>query len=95
MIFYVTMKYYIDKNNVVWRILDNEAIIIHIKTSFYYSLNKTGTFIWNILANRKAGLHEIAKKIAFQYQKKEEEIIDDVRQVLKNLLKEKLIKQEK
>ena len=86
------MEYSVDKDNATWRILDGEAVIINTKTSYYYSLNKTGTYIWGLLLENKLSLNEIIEKISSHYKKGEKEITDEVKQVLEDLYKEKLIK---
>jgi len=85
------MKYLVNKNNATWRILDEEAVIINNETSFYYSLNKTGTYIWNLLVEKELTLDEIVDKVSIHYQQTKKEIISDIKEVLDNLLEEKLV----
>jgi len=86
------MKYSVNKDNATWRILDGEAVIINNETSFYYSLNQTGTYIWNLLLEKELSLEEIIEKVSIYYQQKKEDIIDDIKKVLDDLVEEKLIK---
>jgi hypothetical protein len=86
------VKYSVNKDIARWRILDEEAVIINTNTSSYYSLNKTGTFIWNLIVEKEMSLEEIAESISFHYQKEEEDIIGDIESILNNLLDENLIK---
>ncbi len=85
------MKYSVNKDNATWRILDGEAVIINNETSFYYSLNQTGTYIWNLLLEKELSLEEIIEKVSIYYQQKTEDIIDDIKKVLDDLAEEKLI----
>jgi len=85
------MKYSVNKGNATWRILDGEAVIINNETSFYYSLNQTGTYIWNLLLEKELSLEEIIEKVSIYYQQKKEDIIDDIKKVLDDLAEEKLI----
>ena len=85
------MKYLVNKNNATWRILEEEAVIINNETSFYYSLNKTGTYIWNLLVEKELTLDEIVDKVSIHYQQTKKEIISDIKEVLDNLLEEKLV----
>ena len=85
--------YTINKKNTCWRILDGEAVMINIETSFYYSLNKTGTFIWNLLGKGKIGFEEILRKVSAHYGKEEPEIKNDIKKVLDHLAKENLIEE--
>ena len=85
------MKYSDNKDNATWRILDGEAVTINNETSFYYSLNQTGTYIWNLLLEKELSLEEIIEKVSIYYQQKKEDIIDDIKKVLDDLAEEKLI----
>jgi len=85
------MKYSVNKDNATWRILDGEAVTINNETSFYYSLNQTGTYIWNLLLEKELSLEEIIEKVSIYYQQKKEDIIDDIKKVLDDLAEEKLI----
>ena len=88
------MKYSIDDKNALWRILDGEAVIVNTKNSYYYSLNKTGAYIWKLLVNKAMGQDEIAKALSCHYQKDKNEIAGDVVSILGGLLKEGLIRKE-
>ena len=35
---------------ITWRKVNDEAVILNLETSVYYSVNNTGTFIWELLA---------------------------------------------
>jgi hypothetical protein len=52
------MAYLIDRENVTWRVVDGEAVVVHAATSDYFSLNATGTWLWTRLeaAATPAGL---------------------------------------
>lgn len=51
---------------VTWRKAGEEAVILNLETSEYYSANETGTFIWELLsAGKKTG--KIAEALAAEY----------------------------
>lgn len=85
------MKYSVNRDSATWRILDGEAVIINNETSFYYSLNKTGTYIWNLLLEKELSLEEIVEKVGSRYQQKEGGILEDIKNILDNLTGEKLV----
>jgi hypothetical protein len=85
------MKYSVNRERATWRVLDGEAVIINNETSFYYSLNKTGTYIWTLLLENEMTLEEIVEKVSARYQEKEEEIVEDIKSILDNLSGEQLI----
>jgi hypothetical protein len=87
------MKYTVNKQNSSFRILDGEAVIISSETSYYYSLNKTGTFIWNLLLEEEQSLEEIVKKVSSHYEQASEAIHDKIAELLEDLVREKLVEQ--
>ena len=91
MIDYVIMKYRVNSDKVTWRILDGEAVIINKYTSYYYSLNTTGTYVWNLLIDNEMGIDEIVTNVCSHYDQKGDQIITDIKNVLDQLYKEKLI----
>ena len=87
------MKYTVNKQNSSFRILDGEAVIISSETSYYYSLNKTGTFIWNLLLKEEKTLEEIVEKVSSHYEQANEAITDKIAELLEDLVREKLVDQ--
>lgn len=85
------MKYRVNSDKVTWRILDDEAVIIHNDTSYYYSLNTTGTYVWNLLIDNWMDIDEIVTNVCSHYDQKGEQIIADIKDMMDNLYKEKLI----
>ena len=84
------MKYSVNRDSATWRILDGEAVIINNETSFYYSLNKTGTYIWNLLLEEELSLDDIVERVSNHYRQKEENVLEDIKSILDNLTVEKL-----
>ena len=85
------MKYRVNSDKVTWRILDGEVVIINNETSYYYSLNKTGTFLWNLLVDKEMSMEEIVANVCSSYDQNGEAVIEDIKNVLDELYKEKLI----
>ena len=46
----MTQTYVANTDRVLWRVVDGEAVLVHKETSYYYSLNTTGTVIWELLS---------------------------------------------
>jgi len=84
-------RYSVNRDGAYWRILDGEAVIISAETSHYYSLNLTGTFIWELLAGGVLTAEEIALHVAERYMRPADEVSVDVQQVLGQLAAENLI----
>lgn len=87
------MKFTVNKQNSTFRILDGEAVIISSETSYYYSLNKTGTFIWNLLLEEEKTLDEIVEKVSSHYEQEKEAITGKIEELLLDLVREKLVNQ--
>ncbi|MBI4351687.1 MAG: PqqD family protein [Elusimicrobia bacterium] len=75
---------------VAWRKAGDEAVILNLETSEYYSANETGTFIWELLsAGRKpAG---IAEALAAEYSIERGQADRDVSAYLRDLAKLKIL----
>lgn len=82
--------YQIDKDNIFWRKVEGETVILNIDTSFYYTLDEVGSIIWDMLLDSKTE-DEIAAKIAAEYDIDDAAAKKDIKVLLKNLEKEDLI----
>jgi hypothetical protein len=56
------MRFEVDRRRVVHETIDGEAILIHMETGFYYSLDGAGAEIWNALVAGCAP-EEIARRL--------------------------------
>ena len=61
-----------------FQVVAGEAILIHLDSGAYFSLNKVGTEFWELLDGQKT-IHEHAQVIATQYNQVTNAIADDVR----------------
>ena len=46
------MVHGVNKDKVVWRVADGEAVLLHAETSAYYGLNRVGTALWEVLVSQ-------------------------------------------
>ena len=69
---------------------NSEAVLLHLGTKKYYSLNETGVFIWHMMSNGHA-LAEISKKLQEEYDITPEKASQNVISLMDELAKEKLI----
>jgi hypothetical protein len=76
-----------------YQIVAGEAILIHLKTGVYYSLNEVGTAFWNLLDGTRT-IGECAQEIAKQVVDgpPSEIIVNDLLEVAEKLAKEQLAK---
>ncbi|MBL7198360.1 MAG: PqqD family protein [Candidatus Omnitrophica bacterium] len=86
----LTQKFSIDKDNVTYRIIDGEAVILNLDDGNYYSLNEVGTKIWEAI-NRQKSLGKILSLLEEKYQLPEKRLKSDLMRLVKDLKKEELI----
>jgi len=60
--------YQVNAEAVTWQVVDDEAVVIHADTSEYFSLNLSGTFLWNLMVEHACGEDELAEGISNRYE---------------------------
>ncbi|MCX5791032.1 MAG: PqqD family protein [Elusimicrobia bacterium] len=75
---------------VTWRKTGEEAVILNMETSEYYSANETGTFIWEQLSAGKKP-EKIAAALAEEYGIAPALAAEDTAAFLKDLAKLKIL----
>lgn len=83
-------QFRIDKEKVVWRTVDGEAVVLNLDNGIYYILNEVGSRIWEHLAEGK-GIEEIADKIAVQFETQSQRVQQDVLGLIAQLKEAKLV----
>jgi hypothetical protein len=71
-------------------VVAGEAILIHMDTGTYYSLNKVGTEFWNLLDGEQT-LHTHAATLAAQYNVETALVLNDLVELAGKLAAEKLV----
>jgi hypothetical protein len=74
-----------------WRIIDDEAVVIHTETSEYFGLNPSGTWLWARLAERAHSADELSGLLAERYGLAPEAIASHVGTFLERLAATKLV----
>ena len=82
---------YMIKENISWKVVDGEAVLLNRTTGWYYSLSAVGTEIWKMLSQKKS-LSQVITGISRKYRKNSDVIRKDVLALLKDLRKEDLVK---
>jgi Coenzyme PQQ synthesis protein D (PqqD) len=72
------------------KVIDGEAIIINLANGVYYSMDKAGAFIWDLL---QAGhtLEAVTTAITRRYDVAREQAESNVRDLVQELVKENLV----
>lgn len=78
---------------VTWRKTGDEAVILNLETSEYYSLNESGTFIWELFAAGKSA-PKIAESLASEYALAPGQAAKDTEEFFKELAKLKIVSRE-
>ncbi len=76
--------------NATFQIVADEAILIHLQSGVYYSLNEVGTAFWNLLDGQRT-LDECAVQIAAEYNAPAEEVLSDLVELAGELQAEGLV----
>lgn len=73
-----------------FQVVADEAILIHMDTGTYYSLNKVGTEFWNLLDGQQT-LQEHAATLAQKYNVETTIVLNDLLELAEKLAAEKLV----
>jgi hypothetical protein len=76
--------------NATFQVVADEAILIHLQSGVYYSLNEVGTVFWQML-DGQLSLQDCAAKIAAEYDAPQEVILGDLDELAGELMKEGLV----
>jgi hypothetical protein len=55
-----TLYYRVEDASVAWRVVDEEAVLLHADSSEYFGLNLTGTLLWTRLAEQAMTSSQLA-----------------------------------
>jgi len=85
------VSYSLNQQTAQWRIVDGEAVIVNVESSYYYGLNRTGTMVWQLIADGVGELDDIAAGLAKEYGIDIDRARDDARVVIQHLVAEELV----
>ncbi len=80
----------VNSPQVINEIIDGEAIIVNMENGFYYSIDKVGASIWNLIEEGNA-IDQISNSIVSQYHGNANDIKNGVSKFISQLLDENLI----
>lgn len=79
-----------NQDAVAARVIDGEAIIINLKTGVYYSTDKVGALLWELVEQSRR-LDEMVQVILARYEVPRVQVEADVRRLVAELLAENLV----
>jgi Coenzyme PQQ synthesis protein D (PqqD) len=81
---------YMPAANLLSRDLDGEMVLLDVATASYFSLNRTGTYVWGLLAERRP-IAEIGSALAARHDLPASQAAADLSGFLEELLSAGLI----
>ena len=81
---------FIRNNDIAWRVIDGEALVVSPKDSLIYPLNDVGARIWELLDGKRT-VSDIASVICGEFEGDGKAIQDDVMDFIENLSKAGLV----
>jgi Coenzyme PQQ synthesis protein D (PqqD) len=77
-------------DNVLFRQVEDEAILLYVPSGTYFGLNSTGILLWQAIQNKQS-LLSIVDTILAEYEVERLQVIDDLQALLQNLLDNELV----
>ena len=87
------VAYLVNRDRVAWRVVDDEAVLIHSDTSDYFSLNQSATWLWGLMDLPRSG-EDLTAALSARYARPSAETGSDVMSYLEHLTKAGLVLQE-
>lgn len=76
----------VNRDEVSWRVIDDEAVIIHCTTSDYFALNQSGTWLWELMAEVPRTSAGLVEALSSRYARAHDEAGNEVRLFLDRLV---------
>jgi hypothetical protein len=87
----IPSHYHIDDAGVAWRVVDNEAVLLHADSSEYFGLNQTGTRLWAHLADHSSTIDQLTEWARTSFSDTPPDLAAQVSGFVDELLEHKLI----
>ena len=84
------MRRYVISPDTACAVVEDGAVLLHMRTKRYYSLNETGATIWQLLTD-EVPVDEIATRLADRYEVERPAADEAVERLLDELVAESLI----
>ncbi len=76
---------------VITELEGKEAVLLHLGTKAYFTLNETGLYIWQMLSEELTA-REICEKLPEKFDVSPEKAEESVRNLIGDLINEKLVR---
>lgn len=79
--------------DLAWRVIDDEVVILKIRTTTYYSLDPVGAFIWRRMEETSKTRDELVAAVLDHYDAEQETVVKDLDELLVDLVREELLQE--
>ena len=79
-----------NRDEVVSKVIDGEAIVINLSNGIYYSMDKVAAIVWDLI-DRQVSVQTIVDEVASRYDVAPAQAATDVEKLVGQLVEEKLI----
>lgn len=79
-----------DSHQIIDRVVDGEALLIHLQSGDYFSLNDTGTIVWENIDGSRT-VRDLAEIVVAEYEGDRDLIVADVLSLVNRLADEGLV----
>jgi hypothetical protein len=76
--------------NIAWRNVNEEVVILNLKSGEYFTLNDVGQFVWLAVADQK-NIEEIRQKVVDAFDVSPEKASEDIEAFISRMLDEGLL----
>jgi hypothetical protein len=83
--------YPVKSKDVTWKVLDGETVLLNLDTGIYFTLNATGTGVWELF-DGQTSLAETARALCEQFDVTLEQAERDCMELAKALMDEGLVR---
>ncbi|MEX1258778.1 MAG: PqqD family protein [Gemmatimonadota bacterium] len=80
------MKFRARTDDVAWKVVEGEAVLVHAESSAYYGLNRTGTALWEALTSGPCSPDELVSGLSQQLDAPPQQAGQDVDTFLRSLV---------
>jgi hypothetical protein len=81
---------FITSENIAWRNVNDEVVILNLKSGEYYTLNDVGQFVWLAVADKR-NMEEIRQKVVDTFDVSPEKASEDIESFISRMLDEGLL----
>ncbi len=76
--------------DILFRQVEDEAVLLHVPSGTYYGLSTTGILLWEAIQNKQP-LTSVADAIVAEYEVEKSQVLEDLQMLLQNLLDNGLV----